>query len=85
MKNSVSESTGFTPFELVFSHEVRGPLNLFKEQLLQQKSGATMLQYVSEFKDHLRYACQVARDNLHRAQKCMKTQFNQKAVGVKMM
>lgn len=31
MRDSVNESTGFTPFELVFGHEVRGPLKLLKE------------------------------------------------------
>ena len=34
LTHSVNESTGFTPFELVFGQEVRGPLKLFKEQLL---------------------------------------------------
>lgn len=41
--DSVSESTGFTPFELVFGHEVRGRLKLFKEQLLGNRPGTTIL------------------------------------------
>ncbi|KAK0144590.1 Retrovirus-related Pol polyprotein from transposon 412 [Merluccius polli] len=80
MRDSLNESTGFTPFELVFGHEVRSPLKLFKEQLLQNKPGASMLQYVSEFKDRLWSACQVARDNLAQAQNRMKEQFDQRAV-----
>lgn len=70
----------FTPFELVFGHEVRRPLKLFKEHLLQPKPGASMLQYVSGFKNHLWNASQVARDNLYQAQKHMKAQFDQKAI-----
>lgn len=35
LRDSVNESTGFTPFELVFGHEVRGPLKLVKERLVK--------------------------------------------------
>lgn len=80
VRDSVSECTGFTPFELVFGHEMRGPLKLFKDQLLQPNSGETVLQYVSEFKDRLWAACRVARDNLEKAQGRMKANCDQKAV-----
>lgn len=80
MRDSVSESTGFTPFELVFGHEVRGPLKMVKEQFLRQKPGESVLQYVSDVKDRLWSACQVAKDNLNQAQERMKARFDQKAV-----
>lgn len=56
------------PFELVFRHEVRGPLKLLKDHLLQPEPDGTMLQYVSELKDQFWAACEVARDNLYKAQ-----------------
>lgn len=56
----MSEAMGFTPFKMVFEHEVRGPLKLLKEQLFQSERD-TVLQYVSEFKDRFRAVCQVAR------------------------
>ena len=34
---SVQESLGFSPFELVFGHTVRGSLQLLKEQFLSQE------------------------------------------------
>ena len=34
----VQESLGFSPFELVFGHTVRGPLKLLKEKLLSSSS-----------------------------------------------
>ena len=34
-RESMQESLGFSPFELVFGHTVRGPLKLLKEKLLQ--------------------------------------------------
>lgn len=80
MRDAVSESTGFTPFELVFGHEVRGPLKLVKEQILQPQSGGSILQYVAEFKERLGAACQVAREHLHRAQDRMKARVDIRAV-----
>ena len=35
VRESVQESLGFSPFELVFGHTVRGPLKLLKEKLLK--------------------------------------------------
>ena len=32
VRESVQESLGFSPFELVFGHTVRGPLKLLKEK-----------------------------------------------------
>ena len=34
VRESVQESLGFSPFELVFGHTVRGPLKLLKEKFL---------------------------------------------------
>ena len=39
VRESVQESLGFSPFELVFGHTVRGPLKLLKEKLGQLKTG----------------------------------------------
>ena len=51
---SVQESLGFSPFELVFGHAVRGPLLLFKQKWLDQDPGKiTVLKYVATFKDML--------------------------------
>lgn len=33
-RESVQESLGFSPFELVFGHNVRGPLKLLKEKFI---------------------------------------------------
>ena len=35
IRDSVNESTGFSPFELVHGHQVRGPLKRVKEQFVQ--------------------------------------------------
>ena len=38
-RDSIQESLGFTPFELVFGHKVRGPLGLLKDKCFNEVSG----------------------------------------------
>ena len=64
-REAVQESLGFSPFELVFGHTVRGPLKLVKEKWLDEHTDLNLLDYVSKFKEKLYYACKVAQDNLN--------------------
>ena len=62
IRESVQESLGFSPFELVFGHTVRGPLKLLKEKLLSQVDTPLNLhQYVSDFQSKLLTACEAAK------------------------
>ena len=80
-RESVQESLGFSPFELVFGHTVRGPLKLLKEKLLSGNSEPiNLLQYVSDFRTKLFRACQLARANLSSSQKSMKKKYDVDAV-----
>lgn len=79
-RDAINESTVFSPFELVFGHEVRGPLKLLKEQLTQPQTNENVLQYVSKFQDQLWVAGQVAREHLKGAQARMKVQSDKRAV-----
>ena len=73
VRKSVQESLGFSPFELVFGHTVRGPLKLPKETFLSEDdSSLNLLQYVSDFKNRLSKVCEAARSNLKSAQSKMK-------------
>ena len=65
VRESVQESLGFSPFELVFGHTVRGPLKLLKEKFLSQEdTPLNLLQYVCDFRSKLFKACEAARSNL---------------------
>ena len=80
VREVVQESLGFSPFELVFGHSVRGPLKLLKEKLLDSgESSVSLLSYVSEFKTRLHEAFDIARENLKVAQKDMKSWYDKKA------
>ena len=83
-RESVQESLGFNPFELVFGHNVRGPLNLLKDKLLSD-SGMSLdvSQYVADFRIKLSKACELAKKNLQSAQKCMKNQYDKNCVSRK--
>lgn len=84
IRDSVNEATGFCPFDLVYGHQVRGPLRMVKEQLLQSslqtEAPIGVLQYVASFKDRLHTACDLARSNLQTAKGKMKTQYDRVAV-----
>ena len=68
-RESVQESLGFSPFELVFGHTVGGPLKLLKEKFISSSDESlNLLQYVSDFRTKLTRACELARANLVAAQ-----------------
>ena len=76
-RESVQESLGFIPFELVFGHSLRGPLKLLKEKFLSNdETPLNLLQYVSDFRNRLSRACEVARSNLKTSQGKMKARYD---------
>ncbi|KYO47571.1 hypothetical protein Y1Q_0019684 [Alligator mississippiensis] len=60
------ESTGFSPFELMFRRRVRGPLNLVREEWEGKISSTktSMVEYVLSFHQKLTDMMKVARDSL---------------------
>ena len=81
MRESVQESLGFNPFELVFGHTVRGPLKLLKEKFRSDDdSSLNLLQYRSDFKNRLSKACEAAQSNLKSAKSKMKSHYDENAL-----
>ena len=81
IRETVQESLGFSPAELVFGHTVRGPLKVIKDQLMSADSRSqSVLQYVSQFRERLHEACSLAKETLSSTQKKLKRQFDEKAV-----
>ena len=81
VRESVQESLGYSPFELVFGHSVRGPLKLFKEKLLSHDDvSLNLLQYVSDFRTKLSNACEMAKSNSKSAQNSIKNRYDQNSV-----
>ena len=78
-RNAVSESLGFSPFELVFGHNVRGPLTVLSEHLVEDDRVVNLLTYVMDFKERLSQAVKLAHENLESSQQNMKTWYDKKA------
>ena len=80
IRESVQESLGFSRFELVFCHAVRGPLLLLKEKWLDEDpEKISVLKYVATFKDRLFRAGKMAKRNLQESQSKMKVWYDRKA------
>ena len=81
VRESIQESLGFSPFELVFGHTVRGPLKLLKKKLMLEESpDVNLLKYVMDFREKLVQVGEIAKKNLKSTQKSMKTRYDKKSV-----
>ncbi len=81
VRETVQESLGFSPADLVFGHTVRGPLKLLSEQLLSKHPvSSNILDYVSAFRERLHKACEVAKAHLVTAQSKMKLRYDKTSV-----
>ena len=81
-RESVYESTGFSPAELVFGHSVCGPLRLLKDRFVSDPDGSKLnsIDYVSSFRERLHKAREIAHSSLAVSQRKMKNAFDKKAV-----
>ena len=81
-------ATGFSPFELVMGHRVRGPLTVVKEAMLaipasgetppDTETSLSLSRRVLEMKDRLQETCALARSRLCTAQAKQKVLFDRK-------
>ena len=79
VRESVQESLGFNPFELVFGHIPRGPMKLFKEVWLAEEDSDGLLTCISDVQDRLRRANDLAQQKLKDSQGKMKAWYDRKA------
>ena len=76
------ESTGFSPFELLYGRTVRGPMQILKAMWTQEKSQPEVrnsYQYVFELRGRLEKTLQLAHQNLRQAQKKHKHHYDKRA------
>ena len=71
-RDAPQASTGYSPFELIYGHKVRGPLTIMKEYWSSVDPPAdddvTTHQYLTEMRHRLKETCKVARDHLQNTQ-----------------
>ena len=72
-RDAPQEVLGFSPFQLIFGHTVRGPLSMLKEKWLRgNPANESLLEYVSRFRTQLQETCELARKRLKTVQSEMK-------------
>ena len=77
VRSTVQESTGYSPAELVFGHDVRGPIRMFKEHLLNDEGeGISLMDKLNKMK----IIWKMARENLHMSQRNMKKKYDKKTL-----
>ncbi|KAG1936368.1 gag-pol fusion protein [Pimephales promelas] len=73
-------STGFSPFELLYGRQVRGPLDLLKEKWEGPKDGmCSVVQYVVQMRERLEEMTSLAQENIRRAQQTQKVWYDKRA------
>ena len=73
-------STGFSPFELVYGRQVRGPLDILKETWKTSKrSTESVVSYVLDVQEKLARMSELVVDNLKEAQKQQKRWYDSNA------
>lgn len=71
-------STRFSSFELLYGHQVRGPLDLLRDYWEELKeSGENVVSYVVKMRERLEKMAALAKENM--ATKKQKTWYDQKA------
>ncbi|XP_076047361.1 uncharacterized protein LOC143028891 [Oratosquilla oratoria] len=76
VRDSVQESLRFSPFQLIYGHEVRGPLKALKESWLLENSVTPLIPYVAKFEKRIKTAVRLGHAHSKSAQINMKQQFD---------
>ena len=73
-------STGFSPFELLYGREVKGPLDIVKETWeASERSNQSVVSYVVSIREKLGKMAGLVRENLEKAQQAQKAWYNHNA------
>ena len=82
IRDSVQESLGYSPFELVYGYELRNPLKIAKEQW--EDSGTepeTVANYVGNLQKRLESARKTAENHRSKSQEKMRRNYDQRSKG----
>ena len=74
------ESTGFSPFELLYGRSVRGPLDVLKETWeAREKTDESVVSYLMLMRERLERMTELAQTNTSQAQQGQKTWYDKHA------
>ena len=81
-RDTVQDSTGYSPFQLLYGHQVRGPLTLLKKlwtRDIGDEEVKTTYQYVVDLCMRLEDTCKLAQEELSKNSKKYKAYYDTKA------
>ena len=71
-------ATGFSPFELVFGREVRGPLDILKEGWeAGKRASERVISYVLSLREHLELMSELVKEHMSETQQKQKVWYDQ--------
>ena len=76
------ESLGFSPFELLYGRNVRGPMAILRElwsEEIPDEQVSSTYQYVIDLRERLEQTCKLAHENLRKAQGKQKAYYDRRA------
>ena len=70
-------TTGFSPFELLYGREVRGPLDVLKEAwVAKEKASESVVSHILSIRKKMEVMMEVARENVEKVQQEQKTWYD---------
>ena len=76
VRSAVNESIGLSPFEIIFGHQVRGPLEVIREKLEEDSPSEDFLEYLSRTRTGLHQGLEFVKQHLDQTQKTMKINYD---------
>ena len=81
-REAPQESTGFSPFQLLYGRSVRGTGTILKELWTKEMNipeVKTSYEYVTELRERLEVSLKLAQEELQKSQKCYKKYYDRTA------
>ncbi|XP_066962336.1 uncharacterized protein [Macrobrachium rosenbergii] len=78
VRSMPNDSLGFSPFELIFGHHVRGPLEVLRDSWESEEPNSNILEWVSNSRSRLFAAWELAKNTIVKSQRKMKEVFDVK-------
>ena len=81
-RETPQESSGFSPFEMLYGRTVRGPMKILKELWIGESEVSetkTVYQYVVDLQERLEQTCQLAREELKKSRQRYSHYYNKRA------
>ena len=75
-RTTIHTSLGFSPAELVFGHEMRGPLEVIKGRYLNENPKASVLDYINKMKENYHRIQSLAKKHMEVSKALMKVNYD---------